>query len=85
MINVAKELEHLTPQGWLVGTPDARKRACPVWGALDGNLLSEGSKALSFDPGTVRCPHCDSEQIVKRDKTRRGTQRGRVEHRRAQP
>jgi transposase-like protein len=24
---------------------------------------------------TVRCPHCDSEQIVKRGKTRRGTQR----------
>ena len=34
---------------------------------------------------TVRCPHCDSEQIVKRGKTRRGTQRSRVEHRRAQP
>ena len=34
-----------------IGTPDARKRACPVWGALDGNLLSKGSKALSFDPG----------------------------------
>jgi hypothetical protein len=33
-----------------IGTPDARKRACPVWGALDGNLLSKGSKALSFDP-----------------------------------
>jgi transposase-like protein len=25
---------------------------------------------------TVHCPHCDSEQIVKRGKTRRGTQRG---------
>jgi len=24
---------------------------------------------------TVHCPHCDSEQIVKRGKTRRGTQR----------
>src|SRR5437867_5719389 len=24
---------------------------------------------------TVRCPHCDSEQIVKRGKARRGTQR----------
>ena len=24
---------------------------------------------------TVRCPHCQSEQIVKRGKTRRGTQR----------
>ena len=23
----------------------------------------------------VRCPHCDSEQIVKRGKTHRGTQR----------
>ena len=23
----------------------------------------------------VRCPHCHSEQIVKRGKTRRGTQR----------
>ena len=23
----------------------------------------------------VRCPHCQSEQIVKRGKTRRGTQR----------
>src|SRR3989441_11488385 len=23
----------------------------------------------------VRCPHCHSEQVVKRDKTRRGTQR----------
>src|SRR5713226_1595335 len=34
-----------------IGTPDARKRACPVRGALDGNLLSKGSKALSFDPG----------------------------------
>jgi len=34
----------------LVGPPDARKRACPVRGALDGNLLLQGSKALSFDP-----------------------------------
>ena len=34
----------------MVGTPDARKRACPVWGALDGNLLPQDSKALSFDP-----------------------------------
>lgn len=33
----------------LVGPPDARKRACPVRGALDGNLLLKGSKALSFD------------------------------------
>ena len=24
---------------------------------------------------TVQCPHCHSEQIVKRGKTRRGTQR----------
>ena len=39
----------LLPAG--IGTPDARKRACPVRGALDGNLLSKGSKALSFDPG----------------------------------
>jgi transposase-like protein len=23
----------------------------------------------------IRCPHCDSEQIVKRGKTHRGTQR----------
>ena len=36
-------------QTWLVGTPEARKRACPVWGALDGNLLSECSKAPPFD------------------------------------
>ena len=33
----------------LVGTPDALKGACPVWGALDGNLLPQDSKALSFD------------------------------------
>src|SRR2546430_7772804 len=39
----------LLPAG--IGTPDARKRACPVRGALDGILLSKGSKALSFDPG----------------------------------
>src|SRR5712691_9481588 len=58
-----------------IGPPDARKRACPVWGALDGNLLSKGSKALSFDPGAVQCPHCHSEQIVKRGKTDCGTQR----------
>src|SRR5712691_9551860 len=58
-----------------IGPPDARKRACPVWGALDGNLLSKGSKALSFDPGAVQCPHCHSEQIVKRGKTGCGTQR----------
>src|SRR5712691_904197 len=58
-----------------IGPPDARKRACPVWGALDGNLLSKGSKALSFDPGAVRCPHCQSDQIVKRGKTGCGTQR----------
>ena len=38
-------------QTWLVGAPDARKRACPVWGALDGDLLPKCSKALSFDPG----------------------------------
>ncbi len=63
----------LLPAG--IGTPDARKRACPVRGALDGNLLSKGSKALSFDPGAVQCPHCHSEQIIKRGKTRRGTQR----------
>src|SRR5467141_3637712 len=36
-----------------IGTPDARKRACPVRGALDGNLLPKCSKALSFDPGTL--------------------------------
>lgn len=24
-------------QTWLVGTPDALKGACPVWGELDGN------------------------------------------------
>ena len=53
----------LLPAG--IGTPDARKRACPVRGALDGNLLSKGSKALSFDPGAVQCPHCHSEQIIK--------------------
>jgi len=46
-----------------------------VWGALDGNLLPQDSKALSFDPGAVRCPHCQSDQIVKRGKTARGTQR----------
>jgi len=33
----------------MVGPPDARKRACPVRGALDGNLLLRSSKALSFD------------------------------------
>ena len=54
---------------------DARKRACPVRGALDGNLLSKGSKALSFDPGAVRCPHCQSDQSVNRGKTARGTPR----------
>ena len=36
-------------QTWLVGPPDARKRACPVRGALGGNLLLQGSKAPSFD------------------------------------
>jgi len=51
MNNVAKEMEHLhNNQTRLVGPPDARKRACPVRGALDGNLLLQGSKALSFDP-----------------------------------
>ena len=35
-------------QTWLVGPPDARKRACPVRGALGGNLLLQGSKAPSF-------------------------------------
>jgi hypothetical protein len=34
----------------LVGPPDALKGACPVRGALDGNLLLQSSKALSFDP-----------------------------------
>jgi hypothetical protein len=34
----------------VVGTPDALKGACPVWGALGGNLLLKGNKALSFDP-----------------------------------
>ena len=33
----------------MVGTPDARKRACPVWGALGGNLRLKGCKAPSFD------------------------------------
>jgi insertion element IS1 protein InsB len=28
---------------------DARKRACPVWGALGGNLPLRGGKAPSFD------------------------------------
>jgi hypothetical protein len=57
VINVAKEMEHLhNKQTWLVGTPDARKRACPVWGALDGNLLPKRSKALSFDSGTLGQP-----------------------------
>ncbi len=46
-----------------------------MWGALDGNLLPKCSKALSFDPGAVQCPHCHSEQIVKRGKTGCGTQR----------
>jgi ssDNA-binding Zn-finger/Zn-ribbon topoisomerase 1 len=36
-----------------------------VRGALDGNLLPKCSKALSFDPGAVQCPHCHSEQIIK--------------------
>jgi len=36
-------------QTWLVGTPDALKGACPVWGALDGNLLPKDNKAPSFD------------------------------------
>src|ERR1700730_13892319 len=40
--NRSTPLEHLR-------TPDVRKRACPVWGALDGNLLSECSKAPPFD------------------------------------
>ena len=39
-----------------IGTPDARKRAGPVWGALDGNLLPKRSKALSFDSGSVVKP-----------------------------
>ena len=31
-------MEHSTgSQTWSVGTPDARKRACPVWGGLGGN------------------------------------------------
>jgi hypothetical protein len=33
----------------MVGAPDARKRACPVRGALDGNLLRERNKAPPFD------------------------------------
>ena len=41
----------LLPAG--IGTPDARKRACPVRGALDGNLPLRGGKALSFDPGEL--------------------------------
>jgi transposase-like protein len=30
--------------------------------------------------GTVRWPHCNSEQSVKRGKTRRGTQRYLCQH-----
>ena len=40
-------------------------------GALDGNLLPTCSKALSFDPGAVRCPHGQSDQIVKGSVTKR--------------
>ena len=37
-----------------VGTPDALKGACPVWGGLDGNLLLKGNKAPSFYSITLR-------------------------------
>src|SRR4029434_9659617 len=56
-----------------------------VWSAdvcssdLDGTLgpvlrvSSRKERPMTFV--TVHCPHCDSELIVKRGKTRRGTQR----------
>src|SRR5713101_4081989 len=55
-----------------IGTPDARKRACPVWGALDGNLLSKGSKALSFDPGTIPDTSSGNNMDLYRDASRDG-------------
>jgi transposase-like protein len=38
-------------------------------------LTAFNSKERSMPFITVQCPHCLSEQIVKRGKTRRGTQR----------
>src|SRR5262249_45279204 len=49
------------------------------WTEIDGTLgpvlrvSSRKERPMTFV--TVHCPHCDSEQIVKRGKTRRGTQR----------
>src|SRR5713101_8417663 len=49
------------------------------WTAIGGTLgpvlrvSSRKERPMTFV--TVHCPHCDSEQIVKRGKTRRGTQR----------
>ena len=50
MINVAKEREPRV----LVGTPDARKRACPVWGGLGGNRPEEARRLRSTP--SVCCP-----------------------------
>src|SRR6266853_336407 len=49
------------------------------WTAIGGTLgpvlrvSSRNERPMTFV--TVHCPHCDSEQIVKRGKTRRRTQR----------
>jgi len=42
---------------------------------LDLVLTVSNSKECPRTFSAVRCPHCHSEQIVKRGKTRRGTQR----------
>ena len=62
-----------------IGTPEARKHACPVWGGLGGNRYRTGTRR-PHSPPSVRCPHCQSEQIVKGGKTARGTQRSLCQH-----
>ena len=46
-----------------VGTPDARKRACPVWGGLGGIPLLEGSKDAVLLLHHMRCPYCHRKNV----------------------
>jgi hypothetical protein len=43
-----------------------------VWGALDGNLLPQCSKALSFDPGTIPDTSSGNNMDLHRDASRDG-------------
>ena len=50
MNNVAREMEHLNKNPGKIefGTPGARKRACPVWGGLGGNVRQQCRNAPPF-------------------------------------